>query len=183
MSEQMKVNEAVQPATNGSAPPTQRTVSNPREVLGVVSTFVPRALIRPAVTVQEVPGGAKRLRALLSAFGGNFQGADKVGTLHDMRFVFLDDDTKLLFATAYDGEWDAYIDDFVAKIPDYLDIISSAFLDWPGIRSPAAKDYFLKYQITAAGWYVANPDLTVVETRRLKRVGEAVQEFLDKVGD
>ena len=35
-----------------------------------------------------------------------------------MRFVFLDNDTKLLFATAYDGEWDAYIDDFVTKIPD-----------------------------------------------------------------
>jgi hypothetical protein len=81
-----------------------------------------------------------------------------------------------------DGEWDAYIDDFVAKIPDYLDIISSAFQDWPGIRSPGAKDYFLKYQVTAEGWYVANPNLTVVEARRLERVGRAVDEFLDNIG-
>ena len=66
-------------------------------------------------------------------------GADKVGTLHDMRFVFLDNDTKLLFATAYDGDWDAYIDDFVTKIPDYLDLIDSAWEGWPGIRSPGAK--------------------------------------------
>ena len=40
-----------------------------------------------------------------------------------MRFVFFDNDTRMLFATAYDGEWDAYIDDFVTKIPDYMDII------------------------------------------------------------
>src|SRR5438309_9024924 len=51
-------------------------------------------------------GGAKRLRGLLQLLEGNFRGADRVGTLHDMRFVFLDNDTRLLFATAYDGEWD-----------------------------------------------------------------------------
>ena len=54
-------------------------------------------------------GGAKRLRGLLQLLEGNFQGADAVGTVHDMRFVFLDNETKLLFATAYDGDWDAYI--------------------------------------------------------------------------
>src|SRR5215813_847066 len=63
-----------------------------------------------------VKGGAQRLRGLLQALEGNFRGADAVGTVHDMRFVFMDDDTKLLFATAYDGEWDAYIDDFATKI-------------------------------------------------------------------
>src|SRR5262249_21047249 len=67
--------------------------------------------------INFAPGGAKRLRALLDVLGGNFQGADKVGTLHDMRFAFLDNDTKLLFATAYDGDWDPYIDDFSTKIP------------------------------------------------------------------
>ena len=130
------------------------------------------------------PGGAERLRAFLRLLGGNLAGAEKVGTVHDMRFVFLDNDTKLLFATAYDGDdWDAYIDDFITKIPDYLDIIDSAWEGWPGIRSPEAKDYLAKYQVTAEGWYVANPDLTVAETRRLKRLGQAVDEFLDKIGD
>ncbi len=131
--------------------------------------------------VPLLPGGAKRLRAFLRLLGGNLNGADKVGTVHDMRFVFLDSDTKMLFATAYDGDWDAYIDDFATKIPDYLDIIDSAWEGWPGIRSPEAKDYLAKHQVTAEGWYVAN-DLTVAETRRLKRIGEAVDEFLDKIG-
>src|SRR6188472_1782664 len=135
------------------------------------------------IIVPLAPGGAERLRAFLRLLGGNLAGADEVGTVHDMRFVFLDNDTRMLFATAYDGEWDAYIDDFVTKIPDYLDIIDSAWEGWPGIRSPEAKDYLVKHQVTAEGWYVGNPDLTVAETRRLKRLGEAVDEFLDKIED
>ena len=129
------------------------------------------------------PGGAERLRALLKLANGNFVEADKVGTVHDMRFVFLDNDTKLLFATAYDGEWDAYIDDFVTKVPDYLDMLFSACEGWPGIHDPSVKDWIVEHQITAEGWYVANPNLTVVDTRRLERVGAAVDEFLDRVGD
>jgi hypothetical protein len=68
--------------------------------------------------VPLAPGGAERLRSFLQMLGGNLAGADKVGTVHDMRFVFLENDTKLLFATTFDGEWDAYIDDFIANIPD-----------------------------------------------------------------
>jgi hypothetical protein len=134
------------------------------------------------IIVPFAPGGAERLRAFLRLFGGNLAGADDVGTVHDMRFVFLDNDTRMLFATAYDGDWDAYIDDFATKIPDFLDIIDSAWEGWPGIRTPEAKDYLAKHQVTAEGWYVAN-DLTVAETRRLRRIGEAVDEFLDKIGD
>ena len=134
--------------------------------------------------VPLAPGGAKRLRAFLRLLRGNLKrGGDLVGTLHNMRFVFLDNDTKLLFATTYDGEWDAYIDDFVAKIPDYLDLIDSSWDGWPGIRSPEAKDYIAKHQITAEGWYVAHPDVTVAEVHRLKRLGKAVDEFLDRVGN
>ena len=134
------------------------------------------------IIVPLAPGGAHRLRAFLRLLRGNLsQGADKVGTLHTMRFVFFDNDTRLLFATAYDGDWDTYIDDFVTKIPDYLDIIDSAWEGWPGIRSPEAKDYLARHQVSAEGWYVGNPDLTVVEARRLQRVGKAVDEFLEKI--
>lgn len=133
------------------------------------------------IIVPLLPGGAKRLRTFLRLLGGNLNKGDKVGSLHDMRFVFLDNDTRMLFATSFDGDWDAYIDDFVAQIPDYLDLIDSAWEGWPGIRDPGAKDYLIKHQITAEGWYVAHPDLTVAEIHRLKKIGKAVDEFLDKV--
>ncbi len=136
------------------------------------------------IIVPLAPGGAKRLRGFLRLLGGNLsQGANKVGTLHTMRFVFFDNDTRLLFATAYDGDWDAYIDDFATKIPDFLDIIDSAWEGWPGIHHPDAKNYLARHQVTAEGWYVGNPDLTVVETRRLKRIGQAVDELLDTISD
>jgi hypothetical protein len=132
--------------------------------------------------VPLAPGGAQRLRAFLRVLRGNLsQGADKVGTLHTMRFVFFDNDTRLLFATSFDGDWDTYIDDFIALIPDYLDLLDSAWEGWPGIRSPGAKDYLVKHQITAEGWFVAEPDLTLAEIQRLKRLGKAADEFLDKV--
>jgi hypothetical protein len=112
---------------------------------------------------------------------GDFSDTDRVGTVHDMRFLFLDNDTKLLFATAYDGDWDPYIDDFAATIPDGLDVLFSVCEGWPGIRSPEIKDWIVKHQIPAVGWYVAYPDLTVRDILRLKRVGKAVDAFLDQI--
>ncbi len=129
------------------------------------------------------PGGAARLRALLQLRNGIFDDADRVGTVHDMRFVFLDKDKKLLFATAYDGDWDVYIDDFVAKIPDEMDVLFSCWEGWPGIHSPKVKDWIAEHQIPAEGWYVAHPDLTVRDIERVKRVSKAADEFLDKVGN
>ena len=127
--------------------------------------------------------GAKRLRGLLGFMRGHFEGADLVGTLHDMRFLLVDNDTKLLFATTYDGDWDPYIGDFATKIPDAMDVIFSAIDGWPGIHSPTVKDWLAKFQIPADAWYVASPNLTVVETRRLEKLGKAVDEFLDTLND
>jgi hypothetical protein len=129
------------------------------------------------------PAGAKRLRAFLELLHpdlGNRE-VDKVGTVHDMRFVFLDNDTKLLMCTAYDGDWDTYINDFGTKIPDIIDLQFGEVEGWPGVRSPTFKDYLVKYQVQAFFWYVASPNLTVVETRRLEKIAPALDEFLDKV--
>ena len=105
-------------------PPPVQSAGRAGSRLGKVSELT--------IIVPFAPGGAQRLRAFLQLFGGNLAGADAVGTVHDMRFVFLDNDTRMLFATAYDGDWDAYIDDFATKIPDFLDIIDSAWQGWPG---------------------------------------------------
>ena len=129
------------------------------------------------------PGGAKRLRTVLRLLNGNFSAGAKVGTLHQMRFVFLDNDTKFLFATAYDGAWDPYIEDFATKIPNAMDLWLSNFEGYPGMRNPsAAKDWIAKHQIAAEAWYVNSPSLTAAETRKLERVGSAVEELLDKIG-
>jgi hypothetical protein len=130
-----------------------------------------------------VKGGAKRLRGFLQLLEGNFRAADVVGTVHDMRFVFVDNDTKLLFATAYDGDFDPYIEDFAAKIPNAMDLWLCNFEGYPGMRNPAAAaDWIAKHQIAAEAWYVNSPNLTATETRKLEHVGAAVDELLDKIG-
>ena len=127
------------------------------------------------------PGGADRLRRIFDLTDGNMDGAQRVSTLHDMRFVFFDDNTRILFATAYDGDWDAYINDFATKIPELMDLLFQNVEGWPGIDSPTVKDFIDDHQITASGWFVANPQVTVVDTRRLQRTEDAVNTFLDQM--
>ncbi|WP_313534264.1 hypothetical protein [Haematobacter sp.] len=129
------------------------------------------------------PGGAERLRRIFNLTGGNFDGAQKVSTLHDMRFVFFDDDTRIIFATTYDGDWDTYINDFATKIPALMDLLFANVEGWPGIDSPEVKDFIANHQIDAAGWFVANPQVTVVDVRRQQRMEKAVEEFMDTMAD
>ncbi len=126
-------------------------------------------------------GGAERLRRIFDLTNGNMDGAQRVSTLHDMRFVFFDDDTRILFATTYDGDWDSYINDFATKIPELMDLLFANIEGWPGIDSPAVKDFIAGHQIDAAGWFVANPQVTVVDTRRFQRMDKALAIFLDQM--
>jgi hypothetical protein len=133
------------------------------------------------IIVPLKPGGAERLRRFFKFIDGNLYGASQVGTLHNMRFVFLDNDTKLLFATAYDGEWDPYIDDFATQIPEMMDYIFGNIEGWPSIHSPTVKDFIAQYQIPASAWFVAHPALSVAETTRLQNQDKLLHEFLEKL--
>jgi hypothetical protein len=165
--------EALGESIANAPPQTMKSAGRIGQRQGVVSELT--------VIAPFAKGGAKRLRKLLELIRGNVDATDRVGSVHDMRFVFIDNDTRLLFATAYDGDWDAYIDDFATKIPNELDVMLCALEGWPGIKSPNAKDMIAKYQVEAVAWYVASPNLTVAETRRLEKVDKALNEFLDKI--
>ena len=124
-------------------------------------------------------GGADRLKEILKIAGGNLKGATRVGTLHDLRFAFLDNDTRVLFCTAYDGDWDPYIDDFATKIPELMDILFGSVKGWPGIKDPSVKQFILDHQITAAAWYVGVPHLTIQDIRRQDRIVKGINKALD----
>ncbi|WP_265087888.1 hypothetical protein [Psychrobacter urativorans] len=125
-------------------------------------------------------GGAARLKKTLDIAKGNLKGATRVGTLHDLRIVFIEDDSKILFCTAYDGDWDAYINDFATKIPELMDILFGNVEGWPGIKNPAVKQFILDHQITATGWYVGVPHLTVQDIRRQDKIVKGVNKALDE---
>ena len=125
------------------------------------------------------PGGAENLRAFLGSVKGRFSGADLVGTVHDMRFVILENDTKLLFASTYDGDWESYITAFATKIPDAMDALFSVVEGWPGIHAPSVKDFIAQHQVSATGWYVAYPEATVARIRKSLKVQDALNSLLD----
>lgn len=125
-------------------------------------------------------GGADRLREKLKkSVSRQAETMARIATVHDMRFVIIDNDTRLLFATAYDGDWDSYIDDFGTEIPDLLNNMFNELEDFPGIESPEAKDYIAKYQVTASGWYSAYPDATVRDIWRAQRIVKSWNDLLD----
>jgi len=127
------------------------------------------------------PGGAERTREVLNQRTSDQARArrDAMGNLHDMRVVFFDNDTRMLFATVFDGTWDNYIDDFASKMPDQLDALFAEAVGYPGIHDPNVKDYIRKVQIEADEFYSAYPNTTVKEIRKGQRVLNAWEELLD----
>src|ERR1700730_17463986 len=75
------------------------------------------------------PGGAERVRTLLAdGFTGERQkNTNRIATVHDLRFVIFDNDTRIIFASTFDGDWESYIDDFGGIIPDEIDLLFHEF--------------------------------------------------------
>ena len=126
------------------------------------------------------PGGAERTRERLKGRSEQARTRrDAMGTLHDLRVVFIDNDSRMLFATVFDGDWDSYIDDFASKMPDQLDAVFADVEGYPGIHDPSVKDYIIKHQIEADEFYSAYPNATVRQIRKGQRVLKAWEELLD----
>src|ERR1700674_273784 len=87
------------------------------------------------------PGAAERVRALLAdGFTGERQkNTDRIATVHDLRFVIFDNDTRIIFASTFDGGWEQYIDDFGSIIPHEIDLLFHEFEGYPGINDPGIK--------------------------------------------
>ena len=75
-----------------------------------------------SVFLKVKPGHEKQIREVFAGDDANPNRPeraqrllDSVGTLHEARQVLFDNDTRLLIATSFDGDWDVYIDDFAAS--------------------------------------------------------------------
>jgi hypothetical protein len=100
-------------------------------------------------------------------------------TIHEARLVPFDDDTRLLFATSFDGPWDAYMEDFASTPLQLFGAIFQHCEGFEGLSSlQAVKDFVLGAQKTAGG-YFRNYGGTVTEIRHALRVDEAFHRVLD----
>lgn len=151
---------------------------------------------RPGVTVGSTsefslffrikPGHATALREALRALQDTpgYQPGDynmAIGTIHEARFVPFDDDTRLLFATSFDGPWDAYMEDFLASGPTLalFDAVFQHAEGYEGLPDLAALRAFILGAQQTAGGYARNYPGTVKEIRKARRVNDAFQRVLD----
>jgi hypothetical protein len=120
------------------------------------------------------------LRALQAAPGYRPGDYDvPIATIHEARFVPFDDDTRLLFATSFDGSWDSYMLDFASKPLKLFDAIFQHVVGYEGLPDlEAVKTFILSAQVTAGG-YARNYGGTVKEIRKAERVNRAFQQVLD----
>ena len=103
--------------------------------------------------VDVLPGHEQTLRDLIAADQGNPDGVKalhEIGTLHEFRWVLLDDDRRLMFASAFDGSWEKYIQDFAStQIGELIDRNLQHVEGWIGIQDPGAADWLLDRAVPA----------------------------------
>ena len=84
-----------------------------------------------------------------------------------------------MFASTYDGDWDTYMDDFGTIIPDEIDLLFQEFAGYPGVRSPGFKEWLVKNQVEAVGFYSAYPDASVRQVWKALKVKKTFDALLD----
>jgi len=127
------------------------------------------------------PDGAERMRKLLAdGFTGERQkNTDRIATVHDLRFVIFDNDTRVIFASTFDGDWESYINDFATILPDEIDLLFHECAGYPGIHSPDIKDWIVKQQVTALAFYSAYPEASVRDVWKALKMKKAFDTLLD----
>src|SRR4051812_45654640 len=128
-----------------------------------------------------LPGGAAKFRANLGTAQGQaayYEGL--LGTVHDLRIVFINNDTQVLFAATYDGDLLPYVADVFAKATPWLDAMFLGVLDgYKGGNDPGITDWVAKVQIQADLWYASNPSVSVKDVARAQKVMQAFDALLD----
>ena len=107
----------------------------------------------------------------------------QISTIHFARWVLIDNETRLLFAVDFDGDWNDYLDEFIAKAPDGLDAIFGACEGYPagGARdADAFKAYVKAHQYDAELSYCAYPDATVKDVAAGLRIRKNFDAILEE---
>jgi hypothetical protein len=172
MEPQIKQPEAKKAKTEGARP------KRPGLRLGARTEFL--------VIGDVIPGHEEALREVLKKHMANprtQEAVQQIGTLHEARFVMLDGGKRLMFASSFDGDWDVYIDDFAATaIGLNFDEAWGHVQGYPGVKSPAVKDWFQAHAIEAGNFVAAYPKPTVKQVLRALAVQQAFQQVLDNPG-
>ena len=156
------------------------------------------------------PGHEEELRAALRRFADNLHNTDqkelrRVG-LRDTRHVIFNDGRQLVWTTAFESDWDAYIDDALQliNIKNFLDwmqhtVEGDKVVEWVksaggvekfDLNDPDIKDTIRRssgqlkaiiqsVQVQASTYYNSMSGLTMPQIMKAQRIAQAFQQVLD----
>lgn len=128
------------------------------------------------------PGGADRFRQNAAKFEEDaWYYETLVGTVHDFRWAFINNDTQLVGAVTYDGDFKPYIVDIFAKASAWFDEMLTDVVDgFPGsTNNPHIGEWLANYIVEADMWYASNPTMTVKDITKAQKVMQAFDALLD----
>jgi cytochrome P450 len=168
MSSQPMGSAAAAPARAEAMPPT------PKDVHSYLTCITP-----------VIPEKLEKLKAVLARLSDPSRTSPiaAISTIHFARWVLIDNGTRLLFTSNFDGTLDSYLDDFIDKASEGLDAIWSNCQGYP---AGGAKDVeaFKKYVHETAFdntlVYTAYPDATVKEIKQALRTRQKFEAFLEE---
>ncbi len=108
----------------------------------------------------------------------------RIRTIHFARWVLMDNDRRIYFASNYDGSHESYMDDFINKVAWGLNLVFSNGVAYPTtrwlVKDGAEREQQYKYtlrrhQLPSAVWYKAYPDLTAYDLSRNSRIRQGVE--------
>lgn len=114
----------------------------------------------------------------------------RIQTIHFARWVLLDRNRRVYFASNYDGSADSYMDDFINKVAWGLNLVFSNGVGYPRTRwllkdgarhEENYKRTLRRNQLPSESWYKAFPGVTAVEMARNSRIREVLEQ--DNPGD
>jgi hypothetical protein len=138
--------------------PADNQVQNPLTlVMTIRSTDDHRILQSKLGDLQSLPRDRNPVIAAL----------DKIATVHFARFVFIDE-TRLAVITTYDGDFDAYINEFVDNVGDVFNDLLQHMDDAPPLPVQQHRQEFLDYVLRndlrcLPPFYSAYPERTVLD--------------------
>lgn len=108
----------------------------------------------------------------------------RVRTIHFASWAYLDNKSRLVFASNYDGSLEGYMDDFINKVAWGLNLVFSNGLGYPrtdwlvkgGARRELRFKNFLRcHELPTEVWYKAYPGLNAVDIARNQRIREGLE--------
>jgi hypothetical protein len=127
------------------------------------------------------PGGAAKFRANAAKYQNDaWHYETLVATVHDFRITFVNNDTQVIGAVTFDGDFKPYmVDIFSNAAPWFDDMFTDVVEGYPGASDPGIVDWLAPYIVEADMWYASNPNASVKDITKGQKVLQAFNALLD----